>query len=83
MEHNTKEEQTETIVARNEQVDQKDLLDLILDMETGDPDDFFTLCFLLSHPRVQLRAVTLYPGTSALLAAYIDTDLKDRVHKLD
>eukprot|EP01122_Echinamoeba_exundans_P002904 TRINITY_DN12904_c0_g1_i1.p1 TRINITY_DN12904_c0_g1~~TRINITY_DN12904_c0_g1_i1.p1 ORF type:complete len:199 (-),score=22.81 TRINITY_DN12904_c0_g1_i1:15-611(-) len=32
------------------------------DMETGDPDDVVSLLILLAHPRVQLRAVTIYPG---------------------
>jgi pyrimidine-specific ribonucleoside hydrolase len=31
-------------------------------METSDPDDFITLCFLLSHPQVRLRAVIITPG---------------------
>jgi hypothetical protein len=39
-----------------------DKLNVIYDMETNDPDDFFALCFLLSHPRSVLRGVTLYPG---------------------
>jgi pyrimidine-specific ribonucleoside hydrolase len=32
-------------------------------METGDPDDFFTLAFLCTHPDVALKAVTVTPGT--------------------
>ena len=32
-------------------------------METSDPDDFMTLLLLLGHPRVDLRAVTVTPGT--------------------
>jgi len=36
---------------------------VIYDMETQDPDDFFAMCFLLSHPDVILRAVTIYPGS--------------------
>ena len=37
-------------------------MNTIFDMETADPDDFLTLCFLLSHPKVNLRAVTVTPG---------------------
>ncbi|MDZ8104373.1 MAG: nucleoside hydrolase [Nostoc sp. DedQUE12a] len=32
-------------------------------METRDPDDIFTLCFLLGHPGLTLRAVTINPGS--------------------
>ena len=38
-------------------------LQMVLDMETGDPDDFVTLIFLLGHPLVHLKAVTIVPGT--------------------
>lgn len=38
-------------------------MDVIWDMETGDPDDFVTLLLLLGHPRVNLVAVTVTPGT--------------------
>ncbi len=38
-------------------------LNLIFDMETGDPDDALTLCFLVNHPWVNLHAVTVTPGT--------------------
>lgn len=40
-------------------------LELVLDMETSDPDDFLTLLLLLGHPRVRLRGVTVTPGTPA------------------
>jgi inosine-uridine nucleoside N-ribohydrolase len=39
------------------------MLDVVWDMETGDPDDFITLLLLLGHPRVNLRGVTITPGT--------------------
>ena len=38
-------------------------MDVVWDMETGDPDDFITLLFLLGHPTVKLKAVTVTPGT--------------------
>jgi inosine-uridine nucleoside N-ribohydrolase len=38
-------------------------IDLVWDMETGDPDDFITLLLLLGHPRVNLIGVTITPGT--------------------
>jgi len=37
--------------------------DIIFDMETQDPDDILTLCFLAAHPLVNLRAVTITPGS--------------------
>jgi pyrimidine-specific ribonucleoside hydrolase len=39
-------------------------LDVIFEMETNDPDDFLTLLLLLGHPRVNLKAVTLVPGSA-------------------
>jgi pyrimidine-specific ribonucleoside hydrolase len=39
------------------------MIDILFDMETQDPDDLFTLCFLLSHPDVNLLAITLNPGS--------------------
>jgi len=38
-------------------------LQVVLDMETGDPDDFITLLLLLGHPMVHLKAVTIVPDT--------------------
>ena len=42
-----------------------DTIELVWDMETGDPDDFLTLLWLADHPRVNLRAVTVTPGSRA------------------
>jgi inosine-uridine nucleoside N-ribohydrolase len=39
------------------------VIDVVWDMETGDPDDFITLLLLLGHPQVNLRGVTITPGT--------------------
>ena len=39
------------------------MIDVVWDMETGDPDDFITLVLLLGHPRVNLLGVTITPGT--------------------
>lgn len=38
-------------------------VDLILDMETQDPDDALTLCLVAGHPGAALRAVTVTPGS--------------------
>lgn len=38
------------------------MCDLVLDMETGDPDDALTLCLMATHPRVNLKGVTVFPG---------------------
>ncbi len=38
-------------------------IDILFDMETNDPDDVMTLCILSAHPNVNLRAVTVMPGT--------------------
>jgi pyrimidine-specific ribonucleoside hydrolase len=40
------------------------MIPVALDMETADPDDAMTLCFLLSHPGVNLQSVTLTPGSN-------------------
>jgi len=38
-------------------------MDLVWDMETGDPDDFMTLLWLADHPQINLKAVTVTPGS--------------------
>ena len=42
---------------------EKTKINVIYDMETSDPDDYMTLCLLSSHPNVNLRAVTITPGS--------------------
>lgn len=44
------------------------LSNIVFDMETGDPDDVFTLILLLGHPWVNLKAVTVTPGTPHQIA---------------
>ena len=39
------------------------MIDVVWDMETGDPDDFLTLLLLLGHPDVNLKGITITPGT--------------------
>jgi hypothetical protein len=39
-------------------------INVLLDMETGDPDDVITLCILASNPNINLLAVTVMPGTN-------------------
>ncbi|WP_238010420.1 nucleoside hydrolase [Dactylosporangium sp. AC04546] len=41
------------------------MLDVVFDMETGDPDDLLTLLLLAGHPRVRLTGVTVVPGSAA------------------
>jgi hypothetical protein len=39
-------------------------LQIVLNIETGDPDDFITFIFLLGHSMVHLKAVTVVPDAS-------------------
>lgn len=45
-------------------IEPRNKVDVVWDMETGDPDDFITLILLLGHPDVCLKAVTVTPGTT-------------------
>ena len=50
-------------------------MNVVFDMETSDPDDVCTLMFLCSHPKVNLVAVTVTPGTMdqiSLVKAVLD-----------
>lgn len=46
---------------------------IIFDMETSDPDDFLTLCWLAGHPNVNLVGVTVTPGTQEQIGLVIET----------
>lgn len=40
------------------------MIEVVWDMESGDPDDYFTLLLLADHPDVRLKAVTITPGST-------------------
>jgi pyrimidine-specific ribonucleoside hydrolase len=40
-------------------------MNVVWDMETGDPDDFMTMLWLADHPKINLKAVTVTPGSQA------------------
>jgi len=40
------------------------MLNVVYDLETNDPDDVFTLCLLAGHPEVELRGITILPGSA-------------------
>ncbi len=40
------------------------VINVVYDMDTGDPDDIIALLFLLGHKKVNLRLITLYPGSN-------------------
>jgi pyrimidine-specific ribonucleoside hydrolase len=40
------------------------MINIAFDMETQDPDDVMTLCLLSNHPKVNLVAVTITPGST-------------------
>ena len=56
-------EESSTLARSDERFRVDGRLQVVFDMETGDPDDFVTLLFLLGHPAVHLKAVTVVPGT--------------------
>jgi inosine-uridine nucleoside N-ribohydrolase len=39
------------------------MMNVIFDMETGDPDDLITLLLLLNNPEVNLKGITCYQGS--------------------
>lgn len=53
----------------------------VFDMETGDPDDVFALCFITSHPDLELVGVTVTPGSDEQIGIvkYI-LELTDHAH---
>ena len=44
------------------------MMNVIFDMETSDPDDVLTLCWLIGNPQVNLTGVTVTPGTQEQIA---------------
>ena len=44
-------------------------MDVLYDMETADCDDLFAVLLLEAHPKVQLRAITITPGSRNQIAA--------------
>lgn len=54
------------------------MINIILDMETSDPDDFLTLLFLAGHSKVNLTAVTVTPGSNEQVGL-----IKWGLHKLN
>jgi inosine-uridine nucleoside N-ribohydrolase len=65
------------------------MIDIVWDMETSDPDDFLTLLFLLGHPKVNLKAVTVTPGTPDQVGVvrraleWFDREIPVGAHNLD
>ncbi len=63
-------------------------LNVVFDMETHDPDDFLTLLLLLGHPQVNLKAVTITPGSPFQVAlvrralSWFDADIPVGAHNL-
>ncbi len=59
----------------------KQVIDVLYDMETQDPDDLFALAILASHPEVNLRSVCLTPGSE--LQVGILTKALERLERTD
>lgn len=66
------------------------MIDIVWDMETNDPDDFLTLLLLAGHPQVNLKAVTILPGSPAqvglvrhALHEWFNLDIPIGSHNLD
>jgi pyrimidine-specific ribonucleoside hydrolase len=43
-------------------------LNCVYHLETNDPDDYMTLCLLTTHPKVNLKAITIDPGAPEQVA---------------
>ena len=55
--------------------------DVVFDMETQDPDDYLTLLLLLGHPMVNLKGVTIMPGSPVQVGLVRRTlDAFDKAH---
>lgn len=48
------------------------MINILLNMETADPDDALTLCLLASHPKVNLVGITITPGSHQQVAIVKD-----------
>lgn len=65
------------------------MINVVWDMETHDPDDFLTLLFLIGHPEIRLKAVTITPGSAAQvglvrwLLERFELDIPVGAHNLD
>lgn len=55
---------------------------VIFDMETSDPDDFLTLCWLTANPGVHLIGVTVTPGTQEQIGLIHETLYQCKVTSL-
>ena len=55
---------------------------LVLDLETGDPDDIMTLMLAACHPGVQLKAVTVTPGSLEQLQVPAQQEYTPRTQSL-